>query len=260
MLMENPNIVPDKLKNPINFKILILIGLVGVVIQFSLLNLPEDDSGNLALTISLSSTLTVAIASFFISKRYASTKVFGRAYLAYGIGYICYFLGELLYYLFDFYLGIDPYPSMADIFYFLLYPFSLIYLILNIRFFQSKILNKTKVLLVIIPIVFVSIYSFAALEELEEPNFDFFYGMIFIFAATTTLSFAILGVTIFRKSILGVAWLLLVIGIAMNAIADTWYYFLEIFGFYFDAHPVTVIWHIASFTMLYALYSHKKIL
>ena len=258
--MKKPDIVPDRLKNPINFKILAFIVLAGIGIQFTLLNLSEDDSGNLALTISLSSTLIVALTSFFISKRYALTKIFGRSYLAYGIGYTCYFLGELLYYLFDFYFRIDPYPSIADAFYFLLYPFSLIYLILNIRFFQSKISNKTKILLAIIPIVFVSIYSFEALEELKEPNFDFFYGMIFVFAATTTLSLAILGATIFRKSILGVVWLLLVTGIAMNAIADTWYYFLEIFGLYFDAHPVTVMWHVASIIMIYALYSHKKML
>ena len=258
--MDKPSIVPDKLKNPINFKILILIGAAGIGIQFSLLNLSEEDSGNLALSISLSSTLAVSITSFYISKRYALTKVFGIAYLAYGIGYACYFLGELLYYLFSFYLGIDPYPSIADIFYFLLYPFSLIYLILNIRFFQPRISKKIFVLLAIIPIIFVSVYSFEALAELEETNFDFFYGMIFVSAATTTLSFSILGVTIFRKSILGVAWLVLVIGISMNAIADTWYYFLEIFGFYYDAHPVTVLWHVASFIMVYALYSHRKML
>ena len=258
--MDKPSIVPDKLKNPINFKILILIGLAGIGIQFSLLNLSEEDSGNLALSISLSSTLAVAITSFYISKRYALTKVFGIAYLGYGIGYACYFLGELLYYVFSFYLGIDPYPSVADVFYFLLYPFSLTYLILNIRFFQPNITKKTFVLLAIIPIVFVSVYSFEALAELEEPNFDFFYGMIFVSAATTTLSFSILGVTIFKKSILGISWLVLVIGISINAIADTWYYFLEIFGFYYDAHPVTVLWHVASFIMVYALYSHRKML
>jgi len=258
--LVTPDIVPDQLKTSLNYKILVLIGVSGLVIQFSLLNLSEEDAGNLALSISLTSTLMVVIASFIISRRYASTKVFGRAYFSYGVGYSCYFLGEFLYYAFDFVLGIDPYPSIADVFYFLLYPFSLIHLILNIRFFQPKISQLTKVWLAAIPIFFVSVYSFGALAELGEPNFDFFYGTIFIVAAATTLSFAILGATIFKQGILGVAWLLLVIGILMNSIGDTWYYFLEIFGLYFDAHPVTVIWHVASFTMLYALYKHKKII
>ena len=170
--MKKPDIVPDRLKNPINFKILAFIVLAGIGIQFTLLNLSEDDSGNLALTISLSSTLIVALTSFFISKRYALTKIFGRAYLAYGIGYTCYFLGELLYYLFDFYFEIDPYPSIADAFYFLLYPFSLIYLILNIRFFQSKISNKTKLLLAIIPIVFLN--EIQTIKKILEPTIQFY--------------------------------------------------------------------------------------
>lgn len=35
VLIDEPSIVPDKLKNPINFKILILIGLVETGIQSS---------------------------------------------------------------------------------------------------------------------------------------------------------------------------------------------------------------------------------
>jgi len=35
VLIDEPSIVPDKLKNPINFKILILIGLIGTGIQSS---------------------------------------------------------------------------------------------------------------------------------------------------------------------------------------------------------------------------------
>ncbi len=96
--------------------------------------------------------------------------------------------------------------------------------------------------------------------ELDEPNFDYFYGIIFIAGASTTLGFAILGAKIFRQGAIGVAWLLLVIGILINAIGDVWYYHLEIFGEYFDAHPVTVIWYVSNLLMIYALYKHQKVL
>jgi len=44
----------------------------------------------------------------------------------------------------------------------------------------------------------------------------------------------------------------------INTAGDVWYYHLEIFGEYFDAHPVTVAWFVANMIMIYALYKHIK--
>ncbi len=50
------------------------------------------------------------------------------------------------------------------------------------------------------------------------------------------LSYAILGASIFRKGVLGVAWLLLVVGILVSTVGDFWYYYLEVFEEYSDLH------------------------
>ena len=97
-------------------------------------------------------------------------------------------------------------------------------------------------------------------SALEEANFDFYYGIIFIIGASLILSFAVVGATIFKQGLLGIAWLLLVVGILLNAIADVWYYVLEIFGEYFNAHPVTVVWYVSNLMMIYALYKHQKVI
>ena len=91
-----------------------------------------------------------------------------------------------------------------------------------------------------------------------ELNFDFYYGLIFVAGASTTLSFTIIGALTFREGVLGPIWFLLVIGLMINAAGDVWYYHLEIFGEYFDAHPVTVVWFVANLFMIYALYKHIK--
>ena len=104
------------------------------------------------------------------------------------------------------------------------------------------------------------IYGYVSLEEFEEANFDFYYGIIFVLAASVTLSFAVYGASIFRKGMLGVAWLILVIGVLINSVADLWYYQLEIYGLYFDNHPVTILWFSSNMIMVYALYKHQKII
>ena len=176
------------------------------------------------------------------------------------MGFLSYAIAEVLYYTFDLILGIEPYPSIADVFFFLLYPFALGHLLLNIKFFNTKVSSIQKIWLAAIPISFIVIYSFMSFLELDEPNFDYYYGIIFIAGSSTTLGFAILGAKIFQQGAIGVAWLLLVIGILINAIGDVWYYHLEIFGEYFDAHPVTVIWYVSNLLMIYALYKHQKVL
>ncbi len=103
-------------------------------------------------------------------------------------------------------------------------------------------------------------YGFTAIEELGEANFDFYYGMIFVAGASVTLVFAILGAKVFREGVLGVAWLLLVIGILGLTIGDVWYYNLEIFGEYNLQHPVNLFWYIGYWVIVYALIKHKTII
>lgn len=257
---DKPEVVPDKLENPIDYKIIILIFAAGVGIYFTINNLSEDDAGTLIFILSVGIAATVSIVSFIVSRRYWQTQVFGKAYFSLGVAFLSYAVAEILYYTFELILGIPGYPSVADIFFFALYPFALGHLIINIKFFITKFSLRSKLLIAVIPLVFVVTYAFASLAELEEPNFDFYYGIIFILGASTTLSFATFGVTVFRKGVLGVAWFLLVIGILINAIGDVWYYYLEIFGAYYDAHPVTVVWYVSNLMMIYALYKHQKII
>ena len=258
--MSEPDVVPDKLKNPISYAVIGIILAAGVGIYITLNILSEDIAGSMVFGLSVGIASAVAISSFIIAKRYWGTTIFGRSYLSLGLGFLSYAIAEVLYYTFDLILGIEPYPSIADVFFFLLYPFALGHLLLNIKFFNTKVTSIQKIWLAAIPISFIVIYSFMSFLELDEPNFDYYYGIIFIAGSSTTLGFAILGAKIFRQGAIGVAWLLLVIGILINAIGDVWYYHLEIFGEYFDAHPVTVIWYVSNLLMIYALYKHQKVL
>ena len=133
-----PDIVPEHLKNPINYKILVLIFLSVIVFQSVLYFIPESESEKYEFIISVISfvnPLATSIASFVIWKRYGGTLVFGRAYFFLGMAYFMVFAAELTYLTYDLVLNIDPYPSIADVFFFALYPFTLIHLILNIKFF-----------------------------------------------------------------------------------------------------------------------------
>jgi len=261
-----PDIVPEYLKNPINYKILVLIFASVMVFQSILYFIPESESekyGFIISVISFVNPLATSIASFVIWKRYGGTLVFGRAYFFLGMAYFMVFAAELTYLIYDLVLNIDPYPSIADVFFFALYPFTLIHLILNIKFFKLKILQTEKKWLFIIPIFIIITYVLSSIlltsgNTESYFSFDFFYGLIFTIGSAITLAFAILGAKIFKEGALGTVWFLLVIGILVNTIGDVWYYHLEIFGQYDLMHPVNIFWYSSYWLMVYALYRHKK--
>ena len=258
--MKTPKIVPDKIANPINPIIIIGILALSIGIFISLNIVSEDDSATIASIISVLLAGLVALLSFIVSKE-NETGVLAKSYFALGLGFTSYVIAEVLYYSMEDIFGIEPYPSIADVFFFALYPLLLIHLLYNIRFFHSGYSLIQKIWIPVIPIFLLTVYVILSIGVSEfELNFDFYYGLIFVAGASITLSFTIVGASIFKEGALGVVWFLLVIGLMFSTAGDVWYYHLEIFGEYYDAHPVTVVWFIANMFIIYALFKHTKII
>ncbi|NND87260.1 MAG: histidine kinase, partial [Nitrosopumilus sp.] len=192
---------------------------------------------------------------------YHGTQVFGRAYLALSLGYLSIFFAEVTYAVYDIVYNIEPYPSIADVFFFLLYPLLLTYLFMNIKFFSPKLGIKSKAWIIVMPILVLVGYSAVSINEgVSIDEFDFYYGTIFVYTATLTLAVAVVGASIFKQGAIGTAWLILVIGILLNNIGDIWYYNLELFGEYELIHPVNMFWYAGYLVVMYALIKHKKTL
>ena len=258
--MEFPETVPDKISSPINPIIIIGIISLGIGIFISMNLVSEESAGIIASVFSVSLAGIVALFAFIVSKQ-SETGILAKSYFSLGLGFTSYVIAELLYYSMTELFGIEPYPSIADIFFFAVYPFTLIHLWLNIKFFNSGLSKFQKIYVTAIPIVALSIYVMISTNTPDvELGFDFYYGVIFVIGASVTFSVAIVGAVIFKEGALGVVWFLLVIGLMINAAGDVWYYHLEIFEEYYDAHPVTVVWFIANLFIIYALIKHLKII
>src|SRR3970040_103206 len=138
----------------------------------------EDDSDLIISIVSLINPLVVAIIGFFLAHRYKGSLVFGKSYLFLGLGFFSLFAAEVVYSVYDLVLDIEPYPSIADIFFFAYIPLLIAHLVLNIKFFQPSTKSITKIWVSIIPITITALYVIFSLSETGEDNFDFYYGSI----------------------------------------------------------------------------------
>jgi hypothetical protein len=136
----------------------------------------------------------------------------------------------------------------------------MIHIILNVRFFHTKIALLDKFWIGVIPVAIVLVYSILALNEIGEVNFDFYYGFVFVLSTSIVLALSLLGVVVFRGGSLGTVWILLLLGIFLTSVGDVWFFYLEILGEYGSGHPVELLWYTGYWTIFYALYKHRKII
>ncbi|MEM3099690.1 MAG: hypothetical protein QXU32_13405 [Nitrososphaerales archaeon] len=256
-MVVQPDTIPNKLDDKINYKIIFLIIIAAISFQIFIYFLDNQDQQDLIIsTVSVINPLAVSIAGFAITNRYRSSKTFGKAYFVLGCGYLSAAFGEILYFVFVL-LEMETFPSIIDIFFFMMYPFILIHLIICIRFFKPKITSLEFAWIILTPIVITTVYitSYAGVEKID---LEFYFGIIYVVEPAIVLPLAILGAKVFRDGIIGTSWIILVLAIITLTIGDVWYSYLEIFNMYDLTHPVNTFWYAGYWVVVYALYKHKK--
>lgn len=256
-----PEIVPEKITSRFDFRA--FAGIIALVVSFHIIvnyYVSPENTDSIVSIFSFLNPLVVTIIGFSVVIKYRGSLVFGKSYLALSLGFLSVFLAEVTYTVYDIVYNIEPYPSIADIFFFMLYPGLLAYLFLNIIFFSPKISKRAKIWISLMPLAVLIGYSVLSTTEAEISifEFDFYYGIIFVYAVTLTLSVAVIGAFIFKEGAIGKAWMLFVAGILLLTIGDVWYYNLELFEGYDLVHPVNLFWYAGYWVTIYALIKQKK--
>ena len=237
---------------------LVIVALVAIGHQIHIMEFPDDEEMTIA-TFSLSlGSLAAAIMSFIISKRYWGSKVFGKAYLSLAISFCFIIAGDLTYIYYDWYTEEAPYPSIADVFFLLFYPFAAYHLVKNINYFKKDLGAAPKIGVIVLTGALVASFAFLSIDLIEEAPLDFYLGLTFVLASSGILALALLGAIIFRQSVLGAAWLALAAGIFIYTVSDVWYYYLEMIDSYSGEHLVNTLWVLGLSAVTYGLYKHKK--
>lgn len=247
------------IQNKVGIKALVIIAFLAVAYQIYISEFVDEDETSFADFSYGISSLAVGITALFVAKRYKGSPVFGKTYLALAIGFILLFVGDSIVYNYYLYvLDEDPYPSIADVFFIAFYFFTGYHLVKNIRYFKKDLGVGSKIAVPALAIAFVAAFGLFTIETLEDDPIVYYMGVLYVVASAAILSLAILGLTVFRHSVLGIAWVMLVIGIFFYSFADVWYYYLEEIGEFTIIHPVNTLWLVSNIFMIYALYKHKK--
>ncbi|MEM2786042.1 MAG: hypothetical protein QXW37_03410 [Candidatus Nitrosotenuis sp.] len=256
--MESPRVIPNKLEGNINFWL--ITALVGIVSAFHFGITTQQNTLTDFITQQFieTSAFATALAAIFVGSTYSQSRVFGRSFIILGIGYFFIFVGETIYTIQNFVTYEDPYPSVADPFFMLAYPFIIAHMLINIRYFEPEIKYRSVLWMALLGFAIFSSYFLLSLSQSTDLNFEFYYGLVFVALPSISIPITVYGVLLFRGGVIGKAWLILLFGNLSNAIGDVWYYHLETLGQYQLNHPVNIFWFFAYWVIVYAIYKHRK--
>jgi len=209
-----------------------------------------------------------AVASMFALRHYwgGFGARLSRVWLYFALGMIFWFLGELTWGIYALVIGVEiPYPSIADGFWLIGYVplfFALTSYLSLIRPAVSKSIltvASTSVsinaiassVLFIIPAVVEETDTLTRIINLAYPSSD-----ILLFALS------ILGLLVFAttrlKGKIEKVWVLLIVGLLMNVIADSLFSYTTAQNIYYNGHPLELFFHFGYLSFLLAFYLHTK--
>ena len=250
-----------ELGSSINFKIIAIIIVLAISYHIYIMLVPEDSEvlefSDLSYGIG---ALGCGIMSIIISRKYKGSAIFSKTYFVLGVGFVFLFVGDQIFNFYEIVLKEDTYPSLGDVFFLAFHPLAAYHLIVNIKYFLKKIEIPTIIGQISFPISIIFVYALLSFDEMDGFTLEYTISLYYVISSSVILSLSMLGLSIFQKSVLGVAWLLLALGMFGTMIADDWYYYIELDESYDSNHPVNTIWILGFMTIIYALYKHKQII
>ena len=187
-----------------------------------------------------------------------------KAFLFFTIGVLFWFIAEQIFTVYTYVYNVDPFPSIADIFYLGAYPFFVAFLLISLKSIHKSITKKIWLFSFALSFTFLIpsvLACFNALEE-TEGGLDIIsksFALAYPILSSFQLVPAIVGVMFLAKKGVSYSWMLLLFGFLIYSISDTFYLFSELDGSYYAGHPVDSMYLYSFLLLIFSLHSRLKL-
>ncbi len=235
---------------------LLVIGLVLITITFvdkQFLE-PVTDIAYMIVTGVLVAITMVLAAKFRGSGNH------GKAWLLFLGSASSWFIAETIWTIEQLVYNINPFPSMADVFYIAGYPFMFLFLINYLKPVKKGITKKMIITSILIsaslsvPSAYMA-YSFDPKVSILENTLATAYPI----ADAIMFVPAIIGIALFFRGQVNFTWSLICIGILCSSLGDMGFQITEFTNTYYTGHPVDIVLIWSYMFYAFGVYDHIKI-
>lgn len=203
---------------------------------------------------------SLLVVSIIVLQRLGTSGKHGTALISL-VGFaICWFFAEITWILQELYFKIDPFPSTADLFYLVGYPFLLMFLISYLEILKEGITKEILALAILAAVVVLVSSLYVVFSEDEElSNYEFALLAGYPIADAIVLVPSLLGVVLFFKGKVNFMWTLVFVGVISLYVADTTFLYTQLDDSYYTGHPLEMLFHFMYFLIAFGVYDYMKI-
>lgn len=200
---------------------------------------------------------SLLVLSLLILVRFGTMGHHGVAWFSFAAYAISLFIAEMLWILQELYFQIDPFPSAADIFYLIGYPFLLMFYVSYFQPVKSAITKKLVAasLAFSVGILIPSLYL-ALGPSPDGEMFDMILGSIYPIFDVMVLIPALIGVSLFFKGQVNLLWTLFCLGTISVFIADSAFLFAQNEDSYYTGNPMEIPYYWNYVLLSFGVGSH----
>ncbi|MDG7050789.1 MAG: hypothetical protein JRZ94_06270 [Nitrososphaerota archaeon] len=197
------------------------------------------------------------ILSLLIASRFGLTGNHGLAWFSFAAFAVSWFIAEMLWIHQELVLKEDPFPSAADIFYIVGYPFLLMFFVAYLQPVRAAITKKILGLssAVSIGVLVPSLYLVLS-DGVHTDSLNVILGAIYpIFDAMVIIP-AIIGVVLFFKGQVNFMWTLVCLGTICLFAADTAFLFGQNEDLYYTGNPAEILFYWNYVFLAFGVHNH----
>ncbi|HWY36334.1 MAG TPA: hypothetical protein VNX68_16945 [Nitrosopumilaceae archaeon] len=200
------------------------------------------------------------ILSGILVKRNGLMGDHGKSWIFFLIFIVVWFMAEQIWTVVELFYHEKPFPSSADIFYIVGYPFYFVFLIFYLKPFKKLISKKLIIstLLIAIAVLIPNLYM-TFQNNSDETQTAIILGAIYPIADAIVLIPSMIGVVLFFRGKVNFLWSLLLIGFIIEVIADTAFQYFSLNNDMHTGNPVDILFFWMYVVFSFGLYDHIKI-
>jgi len=240
----------------------LIITLVSITLIYQVRPFVDQDQfAWISLPAYLFSTAILTGFAFILAVKLSKQKHYqSKAFLVFAIGSVFWFIAELIWIMYDHFWEGSPFPSEADIFYIGAYPFMIGFLLISLKPVLKSVSRNVWLFAIALGISFMIPSVTAAYDDmLGEDAFPTAIALAYPVLGSIQVIPAIVGIMYLAKKGANFSWMLILFGLIIYGIADTFFLFAELDGTYYDGHPVDLLWLYTYILMIFSFHIRYKI-
>ncbi|MFB5627819.1 MAG: sensor histidine kinase, partial [Nitrosarchaeum sp.] len=241
----------------INNKIIFVSIIFTLVTLYTINNIVDNDFfiKNISLPIyTVIPGILVILSILALSKADKIQEIPKKSLLFLTISFSLWFAAEQTWNLYEHVLEIDPYPSIADLFYISAPIFMVISILLFLHPLQNKIKKTTIIIASVISIALLIPIMVLTYQANSDTEFiEIVIAEIYPIVDTVLLIPVIIAISISLKNIKNSFWIMLMIGIVIFIAADHIFLILIVYDGYYEGNPVDILWLTSYVVWIFAM-------